>query len=126
MRLAQERSECDIHGARKGYLAHGKACLKVVLAIQSVPKVIEIWIKSIYTIADPILSMKSTFSCKKVVKITCRSLFTAFYECFSPNFRIFLKIFLLLLGVTVRILNLRKKNQLFYKTYLVLFNQSIP
>ena len=35
MRLAHERSECDIHGARKGYLAHGKACLKCGLKSRS-------------------------------------------------------------------------------------------
>ena len=35
MRLAHERSECDIHGARKGYLAHGKACLKCGLNSRS-------------------------------------------------------------------------------------------
>ena len=38
MRLAHERSECDIHGARKSYLAHGKACVKCGLKSRSAIK----------------------------------------------------------------------------------------
>ena len=42
MRLVHERSECDIIGARKGYLAHGKACLKCGLKSRSAIKLISI------------------------------------------------------------------------------------
>ena len=97
--------------------------IKVVLATQSVPKVMEIWINSIYTISEPIDSMSSTFSCKIVVKITCRLFFTAFYEFFMSEFPYYLKDFYATFGYDCMYFKFKKKNQLFYKTYLVLFNQ---
>ena len=41
MRLAHELSEYDIHGARKGYLAHGKVCLNCGLKSRTAIKLLK-------------------------------------------------------------------------------------